>query len=215
MADFKNAHIAWLKSCKDFVPKYPADYSIPYIDVMTALYGGHATGNYIPESMAEAMFIADKAWYKKSKKIAREIDKKVESLEPTPNGWWFVTIGFNHDTWTIKDCCKCIEKILAMDWIISGKANFELFRENGEHPHCHFVIETKEPKSRIIDKMFRPLYTKKVVFKKNFIEAEPALEHHQKYIRLDKKSEKMPMVDKDKEWRKKNNIPDYEKNWTF
>ena len=30
----------------------------------------------IPEAMAEAMFISDKAWFLKSQKIAKEIDKK-------------------------------------------------------------------------------------------------------------------------------------------
>lgn len=211
MADFKNAHLAWLKATRDFEPKYPQDYSrgISYIDTMIALYADPR----IPMTMAEAMFVADKAWYKRSKKIAREIDKQVEALEPTPSTMWFITIGFNHDTWSIKDCNFCIEKLLAMEWIIRGKANFEFYRSNGEHPHCHFLIETKEPKSRILEKLFRPLYTKKVVFSKNFIDVKPALEHHHKYIMLDKVFDKMENVEKDKEWRKKNKIPDYEKNW--
>jgi len=210
MADYKNAHLAWLKSCRDFEPKYPSDYkSGTYLDVMTTLYADER----IPMIMAYHMFISDKAWYKKSKKIAREIDKQVEKLEPTPPTLWFVTLNFNHQTWNVKDCTKCIEKILAMDWIIRAKANFEYYRENGEHPHCHFLLETKEPKSRILDKIFRPLYTKKVIFKKNFIDCEPGMDYHHKYINLDKKNEKMENVQKDIEWRKKNNIPDFEKNW--
>lgn len=214
MADYKNAHIAWLKSCRDFVPKYPADYSIPYIDVMTALYGGQS-GNQIPEAMAEAMFISDKAWYKKSKKIAREIDKKVEQLEPTPNRLWFVTLNFNHATWNIKDCVKCIKNVIGMEWVIFAKANFELFREGGEHPHCHIYLETKEPRSRIVDKIFHPKYTKKVIFAKNFIDVKPAEDWHIDYIKLNKKDEKMEKVDLDIEWRKKNGIPDFEKNWNL
>jgi len=211
MADYKNAHIAWLKSTRDFEPKYPQDYSrgISYIDTMIALYAD----SRIPQTMAEAMFVSDKAWYKRSKKIARELDKKVNALEPTPPGTWFITMNYNHNTWSVKDCCYQIQKILDMDWIISAKANFEFYGSKGEHPHCHLFIETKEPKSRIIDKIFRPLYTKKIIFKKNFIEVEEGTDYRLKYIMLDKVSEKMENVEKDIEWRKKNNIPDYEKNW--
>lgn len=211
MSDFKNAHLAWLKSTRDFEPRYPQDYARgqSYMETMTALYAD----SRIPMSMAEAMFVSDKAWYKKSKKIAREIDKKVDALEPTPNGLWFVTLNFNHDTWSIKDCHKCITNVLAMDWVIRAKGNFELHGEKGEHPHCHILLETKEPKSRICDKIFRPLYTKKVIFKKNFVECEMAQDYHYNYINLDKTSDKMTNVQKDIEWRKKNNIPDYEKNW--
>ena len=211
--DFKNSHLAWLKSTPQFQCKYPQDNrDKSYIEVMTALYAGQS-GNHIPQSMAEAMFVADKAWYKKSKQIAKVIDAKVEKLEPTPDGVWFVTCGFNHQTWSVVKCCKFIEKVLAMDWIIRAKANFELYRENGEHPHCHFIIETKEPKSRILEKLLRPQYAKDVILSKNFIDVKVCGDYHHKYINLDKIQDKMKYVEKDMEWRKINNIPNYEKNW--
>lgn len=211
MADFKSAHLAWIKSTKNFVPKYAHDYSEPYYDIMVELY----RNNSVTQNFAEILFEADKKWFIDSKKISKQIDKQIESKQPVPTGYWFVTLGFNHDTWTIKDCDTCIRKILGMEWIIQGKANFELHRENGEHPHCHFFIETKEPKSRILDKIFRPLYTKKVVFKRNFVDAKIAMDYHHDYINLIKQESKMSFVEKDIAWRKKNNIVDYEKNWTL
>lgn len=210
MTDFKSGHLAWINSTKSFTPKYPQDYrsDISYYEVITELY----LNKNVTQEIAKQFWIADKVWHKASCALSKSIDKEIEKLEPTPNGWWFVTIGFNHATWDIPKCCKCIENIIKMEWVISAKANFELFRENGEHPHCHFVIETKEPKSRILDKIFRPLYTKDVVFSKNFIDVKPMMEYHKKYIMLDKQLDKMENVNKDIEWRKKNKIPDYEKN---
>jgi len=211
MEDYKGAHLAWLKKTTTFSPKYPQDYrqDIPYYEVIKSLYSNPRVTN----DFAYACFLQDKIWFKKSNIVSNMMNKAVESLEPTPNGKWFVTIGFNHQTWNVAKCCKVIEKIMSMEWIISAKANFELFRENGEHPHCHFIIETKEPKSRLLDKMFRPKYVKEVVLAKSFIDCKIMSDYHLKYINLEKQTSKTDYVAKDKDWRKKNNIPDYEKNW--
>lgn len=213
MTDYKSGHLAWIHSTKTFTPKYPQDYrsDISYYEVIKELYSNPNCS----QEQAKSFWISDKLWHKQTFALSKSIDKEVEKLEPTANGWWFVTIGFNHDTWNIKDCSKCIEGILGMEWIISAKANFELYRENGEHPHVHFLLQTKEPKSKILEKCYRPLYTKKVVFSKNFIDVKPMMDYHKKYIMLDKQSDKMENVKKDIEWRKKNNIPDYEKKFNL
>lgn len=212
MADYKSAHLAWINSTKSFTPKYASDYrsDISYFEVMKQIYND----SICTQEIAKSFFISDKIWFQQSFKVSKEIDKEIDKLEPTANSMWFVTVGFNHATWSIKDCDKFITKVLEMEWVISAKANFELHRTNGLHPHCHFAIETKEPKSKILDKLFRPLYAKKVIFSKNFIDIKPMMEYHHNYIRMLKVEEKMECVDKDREWRKKNNIPDYEKNWS-
>lgn len=211
MTDYKSGHLAWLVSHPKFTPKDAQDYraDISYYEIMKFTYNN----KHCSQEDAHIFWRRDIEWHKRAYDLANEINKEVEKLKPTPNGLWFVTIGFNHDTWTIADCDKCIRKILEMEWIISGKANFELYRTNGEHPHVHFILETKEPKSRILDKIFRPLYVKKVVFSRNFIDVKPMMDYHLKYITLDKVSEKMECVEKDIIWRKENNIPDYEKKW--
>lgn len=227
MTDYIEGHLAWIKNNPKFQPKYVSSYGYDYYEIMRELYTVQRVirkydvcehictykENPFIQDFAKKQWIADKAWHKASNALSKAIDKEVEKLEPTPNGMWFVTIGFNHQTWNVKDCCKAIQKILEMDWIISAKANFELHRENGEHPHVHFLIETKEPKSRILDKLSRPLYVKKVVLSKNFIDIKPALDYHHKYINLDKQTDKQEFVEKDRVWRLKENIPDYEKNW--
>lgn len=211
--DWKNAHLSWIAQYKNFVPKFSYDYrnDIPYIQIMKEVYGNkHCT-----QKMAYQFYMADKAWYKHQFELSKCMDKEIEKLEPTPNGMWFVTIGFNHQTWSVSQCCRAIEKLLAMEWIISAKANFEMFRENGQHPHCHFVIETKEPKSRILEKFFRPQYVKNVVLNRNFIDVKKCEPFHLKYILLEKQSDKMIYVEQDKMWRQQNGIPDYEKNWNI
>lgn len=213
MTDYKAAHLNFIKeqSQKGFIPKEYVDwkYNIPYLEMMRFTYSQPAA----TQEVAEMFYNADKKWLLDKQKISKSIDKRLQLLESTPDGRWFVTIGFNHQTWNIQKCTKCIEKILGMDWIIKAKANFELFRENGEHPHCHFLLETKEPKSRILDKLFRPKYVKDIVLARSFIDVKEAQPFHDKYINLDKQTLKQEYVEKDKEWRNKNNIPDYEKNW--
>jgi len=213
MTDFKSAHLSWIsqETKKGFIPKEYVDwkYNISYLEMMRFTYSQPAC----TQEIAEMFYNADKKYVLDKLKISRSIDKKLQMLESTPDGRWFVTIGFNHQTWNIQKCIKCIEKILGMDWIIKAKANFELFRENGEHPHIHFLLETKEPKSRILDKLFRPKYVKDIVLARSFIDVKEAQPFHDKYINLDKQTLKQEYVEKDKEWRKKHNIPDYEKNW--
>lgn len=210
--NYKDAHIAWLKSTRDFIPKYPGDYSIPYIDVMISLYGGHS-GNQIPEAMAEAMFVADMAWYRKSKKIAKEVYKKTMALEPTTPNVWFITLGYDHSVWSIPKVIKLINRVTAMKWIKKCKAQFELHRENGEHPHTHFYIETEYSFKEIKYELTRPKYISELVTKENFIDIKPAHDYHLDYINLIKKPSKMPFVELDNEWREKNGIPIFEKNW--
>jgi len=215
--DFKTAHLHWLKQTKNFVPFCP-DYNHNHPVVLNqAMYYEMTEFTYSQSSCtqeyAKEQFLLDKQRYNDSILASKYIDKQLEKLTPTPSGVWFVTIGFNHQTWSVAKCKKFIEKVLAMDWIIRAKANFELYRENGEHPHCHFIIETKEPKCRILEKLLRPQYAKEVVFSKNFIDVKVCSDYHHKYINLDKQVDKMKYVEKDREWRKNNSIPEYEKNW--
>lgn len=213
MTDYKAAHLAWIseQTKRGFIPKEYGDwkYNIPYLEMMRFTY----SQPNCTQQNAEWFYEADKLWFSEKTKISRDMDKKIQKLIPTPNGCWFITIGFNHQTWTVDKCVKAIQKIINMDWVIRCKANFELFRDNGEHPHCHFYIETRECKSKILDKLWRPNYIKEIVLKRNFIDIKEAGDQHQKYINLEKVDEKMECVKKDKEWRLSNNIPDFEKNW--
>nr|UOF82666.1 rep protein [Cressdnaviricota sp.] len=214
MEDFsswKSAHLAWIFRTKTFVPRYPTDYrqDISYYEVMKQLY----SNPNVTEQYAKNFFVSDKKWFNLSMNMMNDINKEVAKLTPSVNNVWFVTIGFNHQEWSVSKCCKVIENILNFDWILHAKANFELYRENGEHPHVHIYLETELPKSKVLEKLFRPQYVKKVVLSKNFIDIKKAEHYHLKYIELDKQENKQELIEKDKLWRSKNNIPDYEKNW--
>jgi len=210
MADYKLSHLTWLKQTKTFVPQMSHIYqACTYYEAIEYTYGRKEC----TQERAKAWFLADKLWFKQSLAVIKEIDKIVEKSQPTPSQFHFVTIGFNHQEFTIDACHIAIQKILKMDWVISAKANLEYFRENGQHPHVHFIIETPYKKGKIVDSIFKSKYMKKLVLKKNFIDVKPALECHFKYINLEKQEAKMVYVILDQEWRQKNQIPDYEKNW--
>ena len=232
MADYKNAHLLWIRQTKNFVPKFGADYvSGSYYEVMEQLYsnrvrkflrfneeeGGiefETTDEYsCSQKEAEQFFLADQKHYLECLRAMTDISKSLKKVMKPISHFYFVTIGFNHQTWSVAKCVTLIEKILARDWIIQAKANFELFRENGEHPHVHFYLESEYAKSTIVEKIFRPSYVRELVLKKNFVDCKIADDVHLNYIKLIKRDEKMPYVVKDIEWRNKNKIPDFEKNW--
>lgn len=209
MTDYKTAHLAFIKRTSTFQPTYVCAY-YTYYETMSALYSGQS-GNHISQEYARKLYEYDLMTHNANIQTHNEVVHKVKS--PDIISTWFVTINFDHETWEIKYCVKVIKSILAMEWVLNAKANFELHTEKGDHPHFHILLLTKEPKSNICYKLYRPLYVKKVVKAKNFIDVKIAEERHHKYINLDKKPEKLPFVEKDKEWRKKNDIPDFEKNW--
>jgi len=122
---------------------------------------------------------------------------------------WFITIGFNHQTWDIPSCVKVIYKILSFDWVDSGTGVFELYRTNGEHPHVHLLLDLNQDlsKSKLLEKIWATAGIKKVVLKKPFIDIKVAEEYHHNYIIGIKKPEKMPYCERDAEWREQNKIP--------
>lgn len=124
---------------------------------------------------------------------------------------WFITIGFNHQTFKISDAVLVIRRICENKIFKEIRGVFEMFRENGEHPHVHFLAELHEtlPKSKILEKLWATKGIKKQVFSKTFIDVKKAEDYHTNYILGIKKQEKMKYIEKDKEFRKKNNIPEF------
>lgn len=210
--DYKTAHIQWLTNTKNFVPKYAGDYSrgVSYLETMVSLYADAR----IPQEMAKAMFVSDKCHYNKSYQVIKEVDRLVNKTTPKPSEAYFVTLNFNHNTWSVDKCVSAIKQIIAMEWVERCKANFEYHTEDGFHPHCHMYIETSIPKAKMKANLWRPKYIKAIIGAQNFIDIKPGkAQHEDKYIVLDKQDEKMEYVEKDIQFRKDNNIPDFEKNW--
>lgn len=127
-----------------------------------------------------------------------------------PNKWFF-TIGFNHQTFNIPAAVSVIRSICNNKIFKNIRGVFEMFRENGEHPHVHFLAELNEPlpKSKLVEKIWATKGIKKIVLKKTFVDIKKAEDYHENYILGIKKKEKLEFIQKDKEFRKKNNIPEF------
>lgn len=195
--DWKSIHLNWIKRNPNFVPKNGDDLSEPYYEIMKFTYQNpNATQVY-----AKRCLVEDIEWKKKSDKIISELFAINQSSISH-----FITIGFNHQTWSVSQCVNLINLIMNFDWVDGGKAVFELNRENGQHPHCHFLIQSKLPKSKIIEKIWAAKGIKKIVLQKSFIDYKVAMPYHDKYVLGDKQDDKLKYVEMDRQWREKNNI---------
>lgn len=199
--DYKSAHLQFIKDRPNFVPK-GGTFSIPYYEVMQELYRSPA----VVQELAKVMWLADIEWHKVYQKAYNDALRSFDVDQQRV----FITIGFNHQTYTIQKCIDVINNIKKLDWIVTLHGVFEMHRENGEHPHFHCLITLNEkiPKSKVLEKLWAVKGIKKVVLQKTFIDYKPAQPHHEDYINLRKVSTKMPYVEKDKLWRIENNIPE-------
>lgn len=208
---FRDAHILWVKNHKDFAEQINnhTETLYGYIDVLRMMYFGD--GRERPEWLhLEMERLAEHNLKKDMLRFQEAQTALIQVNNPTiekPD--WFITIGFNHQTWDVPKCKDVILKVLQLPFIKSCEAVFELHRENGLHPHCHFYVEThsKIPKSKILEKIWASAGIKKVVLAKNFIDIKVAQPVHLGYIKGNKQDKKLPYVEQDKKWREENNIP--------
>lgn len=103
----------------------------------------------------------------------------------------------------LRDKCK---------WVKTMSAVVENHRENGFILHTHIIIETSSDikyASTVKDKLYGLKMCSALISGSNFIDyMNYSADRHDKYINGDKRVEKMEYVKLDREWRKKNNIPD-------
>lgn len=200
--DYKSLHLQWILRHPNFLPF--GDHYDDYHMVMDVLY----RKPNVTQDLAKMFFESDRKCLLKYDQAMNLLNRQdLKDLNSETNKL-FITIGFNHQTWDIPSCVKVIERILDFDWVKNGKARFELFRQNGEHPHCHFLIETTHniPKSKVLEKIWATKGIKKVCLKKSFIDYKVAGDHHDDYINGIKVIEKMKYVEQDIEWRAANGI---------
>lgn len=203
-------HLEWIKKNPSFVPELPLYPSCKtYFEDMVFFYKSCAETS-TPENMTMLgnRWLADDIRLMQSYE-QRLRDKKKELHLSDKKNVFFCTIGFNHQTFTIEKCVNVINAILSFQWVLSCRAVFEFYRENGEHPHVHFLITTDIFKSKVVEKLWATKGIKSIVLKKTFIDVKQALDVHHKYIMLEKQEKKMPYVAKDIIWRQANNIPEF------
>jgi len=126
---------------------------------------------------------------------------------------YFTTVTFQHDT-DVKDQLQVIKNILNNKKVNQEKsfAVYERFRDDGKvHPHVHFklVLRRYERPSKVVEFIFATKWLKKVCHAKNFIDVDKYIEaRHDKYLDGDKKEAKVADVERDRQYRLSNNIPD-------
>lgn len=202
--DYKTAHVEWLMARKSFVPSVQVyeHIHVPYVDTMRELY---RLDEYKQE-WAYVNLMKDMAHYRQVSKIIGSCENKLSEVDNI-KGRWFITIGFNHQTYTDKLMMKYMEALCTFDWVQSLKAKFEIFRTNGEHPHVHMLMETQLTKSKIIEKLMRCKGGSKLILKSSFVDVKPWLSCHDRYLNGEKVPEKMLCVEKDIKYRDEHNIP--------
>lgn len=211
--DYISAHLYYASTHPNFTPK-----GIPIVGT----YYDLLVEQYKIETFTDTPLDVIRARKNKLAYISYKLDlqwieerKKIETslIEPTEDETKisFVTIGFNHQEFNIKACLQLIKTILNnLSIVLDGSyAVFENFRANGEHPHAHFKIyhNKKTTKSTIVQTFYRAKKAKKYITNSNFIDVKPFMDYHNLYLDGQKAPHKMPFVEKDIEWREKNNIP--------
>lgn len=214
--DFISLHIQWVKNHPSFIPKGCRDYSKDdnahgktYVDTLIQLYRNEGNKNNPPQWMAEALFKGDLKWFEESKRAEAMLIKSIGQVNPTK---WFITFNFNHQTFDVDKAVTYIKYVISKtDFIVSAKCKFEMFRTNGEHPHCHciMVFDSTMAKSTIAKIFWNRAGGKKLILKSNFIDVLPYEDRHDQYINGIKHISKMDCVNKDIVWRKNSNIPEF------
>jgi len=199
--NYKALHLQWITNHPRFIDKQ--SYNVPYIEIMEQTYKNPA----ITDEIALEFFKSDVRWYHESQDLIANI-VALSKAPPLPDSL-FITIGFNHQTWTPNKCHKAIENLLSLTLIKTATAVFELHRENGEHPHVHLLITTDKnyPKSRVIDRIYNCKGIKDLVVGKQFIDYKIAEAYHLGYINGDKKEEKLKYVEMDNNWKMCQGLP--------
>lgn len=215
--DYKAAHLSWIANHPNFESKcystMPAMKinnlyieKASYKDIMTEWYLDGS--NYI----AYLNYYDDLQWLEEQKVIKQHLISK-----PLQTLCSFVTVGFNHQEFTVKKALEFVNSVLNSSIALDGSfAVMENFRLNGEHPHVHIKLYWPQMingnsfyKSSLIQAIHRSKHGKKLVLKKEFIDIKDFIDGvHNLYLDGIKTEAKMPCVEKDKAWRSKHNIPD-------
>lgn len=204
--DYKSAHLEWLEKTKSFVPSREVfeHKDADYYTVMKDLY---SLDVYL-QQWAYVNLMRDMHHHRTITQILITCANKLSEKDKI-GGRWFITIGFNHQTYCDKVMMKYMDTLKTFDWVQSLKAKFEIFRTNGEHPHVHMLMETQLTKSKIIEKLMRCKGGSKLILKSSFIDVKPWLPCHDDYLNGIKQDSKMSCCQKDEKYREEHGIPHY------
>lgn len=210
--DYVSMHLKWITDNPRFIPYggVNAEIAPTYLKYMQWFYFENDMVTSDSERNEHGYyFLKSDISHERSTELAlKRYLKDTNVMVPSSH---FVTLNFDHATWSIPACIDVLNIIIGFEWVIYLRAVFELHRENGKiHPHMHLIIVTadKMAKSTLIFKLWAVGGIKKVMHGKNFIDCMPLEDRHHKYVLGIKDDKKMPFVKKDVVWRERNNIPD-------
>lgn len=212
--DYVAAHLQWIRDHPKFESKEHSVANLgkvnnvyfekpSYIETMTEWYT--TSDSPFLNKIAYLNYKDDLKWMEESKQINLTLTKKDFETNVA-----FVTIGFNHQEFTISKAFELIKSILNSDKVLDGSfAVMENYRENGIHPHVHMKIyySGSTYKSMLIQTMYRSKNAKKLILSKNFIDIKEFQPYHEEYLQGNKKENKIKYVEMDKNWREINKIP--------
>lgn len=215
LLDYRSAHIAWVKKNKNyFCPYYEVFEGLTYENWLITLY--YTIRTYARDEMRQ-LYTQDYPNYAAYLDYKRDLEcldnqmevmKSMTTIQPH-SGLWFVTLGFNHQTYSDSKMLKFVYNLREHDWIKSFKGKFEIHRTNGMHPHMHIRLETDLTKSKIIEKILRSKGGKDLFVGKQSIDVKLYEPHHTDYLNGKKQESKMPSVENDVIYRMEHNIPHF------
>lgn len=205
---YKTHHLNWIRTHSQFLPEMAVWVPTPpitttYHEVMTEVY---SHPNYLQRWAFENL--QRDIWYHRTlSEMNLKIVNQMLQASDSQKKYWFVTLGFNHQTFSVSKMLSFIENLMSYEWITEFKGKFEIYRSNGEHPHIHIIMAAEFPKSKIVEKIHACRGAKGLILAKNFIDVKPCLPCHKLYLDGIKQDSKMPYVEKDIEYRNLHGIP--------
>lgn len=216
--DYVQLHIDWILKNNKYALANAGVYC-DYYDIMSSVYKDIPSDRKcscdkidFPHSLrnhtAFKLLLSDIRLSKRSVETLQMLEKVAMEDQEGSTNKYFVTIGFNHQTFTPKAALTAVNAVFRKSFVNSAEGVFEFYRTNGEHPHIHIIMEV--PKMRcgmLVTKIFQSAGMSKIVLSRNFIDVKECQLYHYDYLEGNKIEEKMECCEKDKLWREQNNLP--------
>jgi len=213
--DWKSEHLQWLEETPHFVPYGGDSYSgsgVTYAQTLSSLYYAYHEVEPCSQEIAKILYEGDKKHYDTMHRRVREVKSECTLNK---NFRVFCTINCVN-SWTNYDAMiKLVRHIYKAKWCCEGSAVLEFHRDGGIHPHIHIDVEcfrgTKmNVPSDVGDRIWKILKGKPyegMVLAYNFISHKYSNPNTDKYVNGDKQKSKLPLVQKDIEFRNLHQIP--------
>lgn len=212
--DYVAAHMQWLtnRPCFEKVIYEFAAYEI-YKNIYDNI-GDRSKRNY-----SAYIFMGNDIESSEPNKVERQMKQALYAEDDKTEKWVFVTVGWNAQTVTPKLALEVSDRIARYRDFNRVRYVFEKYRENGEHHHSHFLIDSTKTRytvSKLVQQLYKIKGIKGITLGPSSIDVkapwskkEHASYHvYEEYIKGNKKIEKLPYVYKDRNWRRDMNVCD-------